>query len=254
MTIGVAESLVEYGGLNGAHMAQRFVENYEMEPWRGYGPGPPHIFRLIKKGYLWNEVASNIYPGGSFGNGAAMRVAPLGLLFWNRQSELRDAVYESSRITHAHELGMEGAALQAMAVSLALTLDPANRLDIPAFIKVLLEFTTKDAYRQKIAKFPVLLEYSRDRSKIVQELGHGIEAFNSVPTAIFSFLVHPEDFASTIIYAVSLGGDTDTKASMAGAISGAHLGIDALPVEWLDHLENRTYISDLGTRLWELLN
>ena len=50
MTIGVAESLVECGGLDGAHMAQRFVENYEREPWRGYGPGPPHIFRLIKKG------------------------------------------------------------------------------------------------------------------------------------------------------------------------------------------------------------
>ena len=88
----------------------------------------------------------------------------------------------------------------------------------------------------------------------MQELGHGIEAFNSVPTAIFSFLVHPEDFSSTIIYAVSLGGDTDTIASMAGAISGAHLGIDALPLEWLDHLENRNYISDLATRLWELMN
>jgi poly(ADP-ribose) glycohydrolase ARH3 len=85
---------------------------------------------------------------------------------------------------------------------------------------------------------------------MVHQLGHGIEAFNSVPTAIFSFLAHTQDFASTVIYAVSLGGDTDTIASMAGAISGAYLGIDALPLEWQSKLENREYISSLADKLW----
>ena len=52
MTIGVAESLVGCGGFDGAHMAGTFVNNYEKEPWRGYGPGPPHVFRLIKSAPL----------------------------------------------------------------------------------------------------------------------------------------------------------------------------------------------------------
>jgi poly(ADP-ribose) glycohydrolase ARH3 len=86
----------------------------------------------------------------------------------------------------------------------------------------------------------------------VRELGHGIEASNSVPTAIFTFLSHPQDFASTVVYAISLGGDTDTIASMSGAISGAYLGLDAIPSKWQERLENRDYILDLADKLWHL--
>ena len=251
MTIGVAESLAECGGFDGAHMAGRFVDNYYREPWRGYGPGPPRVFRLIKGGKPWNEAAGNIYPGGSFGNGAAMRVAPVGLFFWNRPLELREVAYQSSLITHAHVLGKEGAALQAMAVALAVAEDPERPFESLSFTSHLLDFTIEDVYREKLGKFSMLLERPDDRQRVVRELGHGIEAFNSVPTAIFAFLAHPGDFASTVIYAISLGGDTDTIASMAGAISGAYLGVDALPGEWLSRLENRDYLFSLAESLWQ---
>jgi len=80
-----------------------------------------------------------------------------------------------------------------------------------------LDFATEDVYRAKIARFSNLLESPNDREAVVAQLGHGIEAFNSVPTAIFAFLAHQQNFASTVTHAVSLGGDTDTIASMAGA-------------------------------------
>ncbi|MBC7106025.1 MAG: ADP-ribosylglycohydrolase family protein [Firmicutes bacterium] len=73
----MAESLVACRGFDGRHMAETFVRNFEREPWRGYGPGPPRIFRRIKHGVPWDRAAEDIYPGGSFGNGAAMRVAPV---------------------------------------------------------------------------------------------------------------------------------------------------------------------------------
>ncbi len=76
MALGVAESLAACGGFDGRHMAETFVRNFEREPWRGYGPGPPRIFRRIKLGAPWDRAAEDIYPGGSFGNGAAMRAAP----------------------------------------------------------------------------------------------------------------------------------------------------------------------------------
>ena len=250
MTIGMAESLVECGGFNGPHMAGRFVSNYLQEPWRGYGPGPPRVFKLISSGEPWDKAAAHIYGGGSFGNGAAMRVAPIGLFFSSQPAEFREAAYLSSLITHSHVLGMEGAALQAMAVALAVAENPDKPLDTSSFASRLLSFATEDVYRAKIANFSILLESPDDREAVVAQLGHGIEAFNSVPTAIFSFLAHPQDFASTVIYAVSLGGDTDTIASMAGAISGAYLGIDALPSEWQSQLENREYISNLADKLW----
>jgi len=73
MTIGVAESLIACKGFDVRHVVQRFIGNYDNEPWRDYAPGPPKIFDLIKQGRSWNKAAVEIYPDGSFGNGAAMR-------------------------------------------------------------------------------------------------------------------------------------------------------------------------------------
>ena len=73
MMIGVAESLIENSGFYGKHMAYRFVERYESEPWRGYGPGPPRIFRLISSGEAWDAAADMVYEGGSYGNGDCYR-------------------------------------------------------------------------------------------------------------------------------------------------------------------------------------
>lgn len=252
MTIGVAESLLECRGFDGTHMASRFVHNYAEEPWRGYGPGPPRVFRLIAGGEPWDQASAHVYPGGSFGNGAAMRVAPVGLFFHDDPIQLRRVAHGSSLVTHSHPLGMEGAALQAMAVAMAVVEDPATPLDISSFVCRLHDWCTEDVYRSKLDRFPLLLERVDERLEVVTELGHGIEAFNSVPTAIFSFLSHATDFVSTVTYAVSLGGDTDTIASMAGAISGAYLGADALPLDWQERLENRDYISQLADRLWRL--
>ncbi|MBC7130234.1 ADP-ribosylglycohydrolase family protein [Candidatus Bathyarchaeota archaeon] len=112
MMIGVTESLIAKRGFDGEHMAQVFIRNYEQEPWRGYASGPPRVFRWIKKGVPWNEAAGGLFGGqGSFGNGAAMRVAPVGLLYYDRLDRLREVAYTQSRITHTHVLGMEGAAL-----------------------------------------------------------------------------------------------------------------------------------------------
>lgn len=250
MAIGIAESLIECGGFDGPHMAGRFVNNHLQEPWRGYGPGPPRVFKLIADGEPWDKAAARVYPGGSFGNGAAMRVAPVGLLYWDRPDELRKAARLSSMITHAHPLGVEGAVLEATAVSLAVAADPAEPLDVPAFVSRLMDSLEDDAYRTRLALLGNLLQDPGDRRSVVRELGHGIEALNSVPTAIFCFLAHPESFSSTVTYAVSLGGDTDTIACMAGAISGAYLGIDALPEGWLARLENREYLTELAEGLW----
>jgi len=185
MTIGVAESLIDCGGFDGAHMAGRFVSNYADEPWRGYGPGPPRVFSLIQDGEPWDTAANRIYRGGSFGNGAAMRVAPVGLLFWDRPEELKKVARLSSLITHSHPLGIDGALLQALAVARAVNQDPGRQLDAAAFASHLLTSTTEDIFRGKMALLSPLLDDPGDRHLVIDELGHGIEAFNSVPTAIF---------------------------------------------------------------------
>ncbi len=251
MMIGMAESLVAREGFDGKHMALTFMRNYEREPWRGYGPGPPRIFRMIKAGEAWDKAAGKIYPGGSFGNGSAMRIAPVGVFYHDDLAALKEVAYKSSQITHSHELGKAGAALQACAVALAVNLESAATFDPQEFLAKLDRFVQHEVYKQKLEKVGRLLG-AMDRNKVVDELGNGIEAFDSVPTAIYSFLSHPRSFEEAILFAVSLGGDTDTIAAMTGAISGAYLGVDSVPDKWCSKLENRAYIEGLAGTLYEL--
>lgn len=251
MTIGVAESLVDSQGFHGEHMVQTFIRNYEVEPWRGYGPGPPRIFQMIRAGEPWDRAASKLYKGGSFGNGSAMRVAPIGLLYSTDPAKLREVAYKSSMLTHCHELGKEGAALEAYAVALATNTEPNRELEQEAFMAKLYNFTQHYLYRRKIAGIKALLD-EKDRAKVVSVLGNGVEALNSVPTAIYSFLKHPKSYKDCVLYAISLGGDTDTIAAMAGAISGAYLGAEAISDSWRARLENRHYIELLAGKLWQL--
>jgi poly(ADP-ribose) glycohydrolase ARH3 len=84
-------------------------------------------------------------------------------------------------------------------------------------------------------------------------LGNRIEALHSVPTAIASFALTPESFEATISNVIFLGGDTDTLAAMAGALSGAYVGAGRLPKRLVGLLESspkgRIYLRQLAERL-----
>jgi len=179
-----------------------------------------------------------------------MRVAPIGVFYHNNPALLREVACKSSQITHAHNLGKEGAALQAHAIALVTNLQPQafNHSD---FLARIIDYAQDEVYKQKLERIKGLLARS-DKTRVVIELGNGIEAFNSVPTAIYSFLVHPDSLARAVLYAISLGGDTDTIGAMTGAISGAYLGIESIPDSWRSKLENRLYIEELAEKLWGL--
>jgi poly(ADP-ribose) glycohydrolase ARH3 len=249
MMIGVAESLIQKEGFDGEHMAHVFIRNYGIEPWRGYGPGPPNVFRMIRDGEAWDKAAEKLYHGGSYGNGSAMRIAPLAVFYHNDLNMLREVAYRSSQITHSHVLGKEGAALQACSVALAVELEYSEAFDTRGFLSRLDEIVKHETYKQKLESAAVLLG-EVDKTKAVAGLGNGVEAFNSVPTAIYSFLSHSNSFKDVVLFAVSLGGDTDTIAAMAGAIAGAYLGVDAVPNKWRLKLENRLYIEELAAVLY----
>jgi poly(ADP-ribose) glycohydrolase ARH3 len=254
MMIGVAQSMITNKGFDGSHMAQIFIKNYDLEPWRGYASGPPRVFRWIESGVAWNEAAKRLFGGaGSYGNGAAMRVAPVGVFYHDDLEQLRSVAYGQSRITHVHELGMEGAAIQAYAVALAVNADPASNLDSYAFLKKLKDFAHNGLYKQKLEMALELMGETNKR-RVARELGNGVEAYNSVPTAIYCFLRNQGSFEDSVLYALSLGGDTDTIGAMTGAISGAYRGDQAIPGRWRSRLEKGNYIEELAEKLWLIKN
>ena len=88
---------------------------------------------------------------------------------------------------------------------------------------------------------------------IVETFGNGIRAEEAVPAAIFSFLHKGRvSFDMSINYAISLGGDTDTIASMAGAISGAYWGLDKIPDLWKSKCEGVEEAIEFANKIFEL--
>lgn len=256
MMIGVAESLVEVGGFDGQDMARRFAENFESH--RGYSRATRGVMRALQNGAPWNEVAPGRFGGqGSLGNGAAMRVAPVGLFYHDDPEALRRVAELQSIITHTHPLGGEGAALLAFAVARAAAHPPGVAFAPGAFLGELRAFVRPGPpnYPGHLAAIAELLGRQPPTHEVVQTLGNDVTAPGSVPTAIYAFLAHPRSFPEAVLYAVRLGGDADTLGAMTGAIAGAFHGVEAIPAEWLDALENgpkgRDYVRQLAEALYE---
>lgn len=251
MTIGVAESLVDQKEFHYWHMTGRLLRLHESEPWRRYGNTLTRVFRMMRNGKLgFGMLDRDFFPEGSWGNGAAMRIAPVGLLYHDDPRTLRDIAYHCASITHSHDLALEGAVLQACAVALAVLTDRDNR-NPAEFLAALRMITQSPPYQEKMKLIVQLLAEEQGPEKVVAALGNSAAAIESVPTAIYSFLAHG-DFKSAVRYAVGLGGDADTIGSMTGAIAGACYGIEGIPSQWRETVENREYIERLGSSLWEV--
>ncbi|MCG8511390.1 MAG: ADP-ribosylglycohydrolase family protein, partial [Rhodospirillales bacterium] len=245
MAIGVTETLIDCDGIDPDHLAQRFAQNFQHD--RGYGPATYDLLLAIRDGGDWRELASALFAGsGSFGNGAAMRVAPIGIAFSSDLHKVAEYAECSARITHTHPVGVDGAKLIAIATALASQAE--NVFDRQAFFSKLLDFAETEAFREQ-------LERAGSMSALdpVSQFGTGVEAQRSVATAIACFAATPDDYAETVSYAISLGGDTDTIAAMAGAIAGARLGVESIPTDLIDRLEDylrgRTYLLELANKL-----
>jgi poly(ADP-ribose) glycohydrolase ARH3 len=245
MAIGVAEALIERGQIEEESLCRAFVANYV--PSRGYGRGARAVLEAMEEGNDYRSVAETYFPGGSYGNGAAMRVAPVGLFFRVDRGSLWEQARRSALPTHLHPFGIEGAQLLALAVAFATREEPYER---DRFLELLLSACRTAEYREKL-----LLVTSVHGPEDLAALGNRIEAIHSVPTAIASFLLTPSSFEETIANVILLGGDTDTLAAMAGAISGAHLGANRLPPRLLDLLESspkgRDYLRGLAGQLFQ---
>ena len=244
MTIGVAETLIDRGEILEEPLGRAFASNDV--PSRGYGWGARAVLEAIIAGRDHQQVAERHFPGGSCGNGAAMRVAPVGLVFRGDRERLWEQARLSALPTHRHPLGIEGAQLLALAITLASHADPFH-FGRTRFLAELSAGCESAEYRAKLD------QASRVQSpEQLAGLGNRIEALHSVPTAISSFALTPDSFEATIGNVIFLGGDTDTMAAMAGALSGAYLGVGGLPSRLVNLLENspkgRAYLSELSRK------
>lgn len=249
--MSLAESLAERRDFDAEYFSKRLVENFEVS--RGYGPGSTRVIRSIAEGEDWYKPAKRLFNGeGSYGNGSSMRVAPAGLFSHDSLNHLPALAERTSQVTHTHRLAVQGAILQSYAVALATRTDVSD-LERKSFLKEVRRCIREEEYEDKIDTIDELLDSDQDKAEVVNSLGNGVEAVNSVPTALYSFLSHPNSFEEAVIYAISLGGDTDTIGAMTGAIAGAYHGSDRIPEDWKKILEDRVKIVRLADELYNSL-
>ncbi len=250
MAIGLAESLAERGDLDPHYLGRTFHRHFNREPWRGYAAGPPAIFQMVdQSGITYEEAARRLFDGeGSLGNGAAMRVAPLGL-FFHDAPDLYAKAAAAAAVTHAHPLAQDGAAVQAGTVAMALHLDPRKPFPRDAFLRRILALAKTPEIKEKLSLVRALLKGGVHGTKAAAILGKSVKVHESLPFALYAFLAQPNSFEDCLMVAVLSGGDRDTLGAMAGAISGAYLGATAITALWREKLENRDLIERLALAL-----
>ncbi len=259
MTLCVADWLLAGESPSPEPLLARFANAYE--PWRRYGSGTESILRLYPQHKSqWRELATAAFPHGSHGNGSAMRVAPIGLAHFKNPATAASVAMQSSRPTHSHPLAYQGAVLQTIAVATATVLSGFSHAGFLDPLRASLKYFSD--LLQDTSKFAVALDaieqgLHRDATcaEMSEILGTGVTSCEAVPMSLYCFLRHPHSFAQVIHEAIFIGGDTDTIASMAGAISGAFLGIQAIPPHWLRAFRENIYhageIQSLADRLFD---
>ncbi len=257
MTLALIESLIHCGKIDPEDIAKQFSLFCDLT--RGYAAGTIHAVLALRAGLKWHQVGRIVFENGSFGNGAAMRVSPVGLFYHHDLDALQEAAVKQANITHVHALGQWGAVMQACSVGLAVIQSPEEPLKGEAVIIHLREVLWRGPleYVKALNKIEEMLVQKRKlgAKEVVQSLGNGVEAHFSVPSACYLAITYSPDFCSAVRAAISLGGDTDTIAGMVGAIVGAHVGEKGLPAEWTEQLEEgprgRSFAKRQADRLFE---
>lgn len=280
MTFALCRSLVGCNAVLVQDIARSFSEEFYAQPKRGYGSGVVTVFVKLYEGQLYAstdekdvlEPAKMQFGGqGSFGNGAAMRAAPMALYHANDSlSTLINSTRAQSLITHSHGEAIIGAVLQAAAVREAL--NNQGSIEMKPFLETLknvvkqiegVEESQISSFVKKLDRVEKFVQKKTvDHEELREVLGNDITALHSVPAAIYSFLralVPTEEFETnsavvrTIFTAIRLGGDTDTIASMAGSIAGVYHGRKDIPQQLARHCEGLQQAEEFGTKLYQRL-
>lgn len=204
-----------------------FVEAYE--PWRGYGRGARVLIEAFRDSAEYEFLVDHLFPGGSLGNGAAMRSAPIGLRYIDDNNRIKHEAKQSAWPTHRHPLGIEGAQLIALSAAFAVT---SSDIRPSTLANHLLDHCSTVVFENRLSLLAKASEWQH-----LESFGNGIEAHESVVTAIGCFALYPKSFEQAVSTALWLGGDTDTIAAMTGALVGAHIGAsfaDSLPLHKLE--------------------
>jgi len=238
MAISIAEILADYSEIDQAALAASFGARYDRS--RGYGPAMHSLLRQINAGTPWQVAADGQFGGqGSYGNGAAMRAAPVGAYFAEDLNRVVEQAALSANVTHTHPEGVAGAIAAAVATAVAWRLRNADATPARSvFLDLVLAHLPDSEVKSKIRQAREM-QLGASTQFAAAVLGNGtlVSAQDTVPFALWCGGECLGDFEEAMWMTVSGLGDRDTTCAIAGGIVAIHAGPESIPAEWLQSRE-----------------
>lgn len=249
MALGILEVLDRHGTVDQDDLARTFGRRWKIEPRRGYGPGAYRLLSSLAEGGIWQLESKALFSGmGSFGNGSAMRVAPLGAYFADDYSIVVRQATKSAEVSHRHPEGIAGGI--AIAVAAAFAWQSRDRLTDPVerrrLFEVVLDHTPAGETRDGIERASGI-GFDHSTEAVVGWLGNGTKVTcpDTVPFCLWMIAANFSDYPRAIWETIRCGGDVDTNAAIVGGVVVLATGREGIPNDWLTRREELQFESGL---------
>lgn len=239
LALPIVAQLARDGSIDEDDLGRRFADQYAADWHRGYGPAMHTLLPQLGHPKKGRSATRRLFGGqGSFGNGAAMRVAPLGAFFADDLDAVIEQARRSAMVTHAHPEGIAGAIAVACAAAWACCAR-GGQVPLPSdFITQVLPSVPESEVAQKIR---VARDLPPDTSVVmaVNALGNGsrVTAQDTVPFVLWAAARHLMNYEEALWETVSGLGDMDTTCAMVGGIVACYTGVEGIPPAWREHRE-----------------
>jgi len=259
LTLAVIKAICRAKAVDGSVIADEFVKLWRTGEIVGAGASCTEaVHNIVDLGMDWKEAGT---AQGRAGNGTAMRAAPIGLWNHSHPDRIRCDAEISSIITHKDIRSVGGTIAVAKAVALCVNsdaLEPGEFLqdisrdvrDVSALFEGCLDDLAQWLGLEPSEALPLI--YASGEPDMGPRRPGWVTAY-VIPTvlcAFYCFLRAPGDFVECVTGAICAGGDTDTVAAIAGAISGAFNGVSSIPRNLIDSLKDSAEIIEITERFY----
>jgi ADP-ribosylglycohydrolase len=238
MAFSVFKTLKNFGKVNQDYLAKSFADYYETG--RGYGPSMHQQLQRLQQGEKWKTVASSVFDGqGSWGNGSAMRVSPIGAYFADDLKKVCEESAESAVVTHTNEEAIVGAIAIAVATALAWKFKQEGIHPTRAnFIDAILPHLSSSEVRRGV-RIARDINASTSTINAADMLGRGykVSCPDTVPFCLYCAGEFLENYEEAMWQTVSALGDRDTTCAIVGGIVVMYAGLESVPKTWLKKRE-----------------
>lgn len=265
MALAIVESLLEQKDFVAEKVAQKYMAWVESGDLRGIGMTCERAIYKMAQGVPLSETGnkSSGRAKPSFkrvdgvvktetdfcGNGTVMRIAPMASFFKDDLKALVTAAKADASMTHNHPDARDAnVALVSYLHYLMNGLDPV--VAFSGLLSIEYEYSHVLDLLLKIAD-----NWDKDLSiqDVVDVFGDDGCAHRTIASALWCFL-RTSSFKEAVCYAVKLGGDTDTRAAIVGAMAGVYYGQEGIPEEYLKQVEDSEKLQELDRKLYEARN